>query len=216
MKDLRNLIPVTALIIIVILWFGFKSVRGVVLPLLTVGMSIIWTIGLISLTGHKLTLVSDIIPVILLALGSAYAIHVLNRINETKAENPRKAYHTPGIYTVKLIARSASGCVDSLIKDSAVYVVGDILVRFPNAFTPNGDGQNDYFKPVIKMVQQAELYIFDRYGNIIFHTNHPESEFWDGTINGKPAPQDVYVWKIIGIFINGQRFIKVGDVTLLR
>ncbi len=91
MKDLRNLIPVAALIIIVILWLGFKSVRGVVLPLLTVGISIVWTIGLIALTGHKLTLVSDVIPVILLALGSAYAIHVLNRINETKAENPRKA-----------------------------------------------------------------------------------------------------------------------------
>ncbi len=90
LKDLRNLIPIVALIIIVMLWFGFKSVRGVVLPLLTVAISTIWTVGLIAFTGHKLSLASDIIPVILLSLGSAYAIHVLNRINETKAANLRQ------------------------------------------------------------------------------------------------------------------------------
>ena len=91
LDDLLKLIPITALIIMLILFLGFRSWRGVLLPLITVGIAIVWTLGLITLTGHKLTIISDVIPVVLLALGSAYTIHVLNRINETKAENPRKA-----------------------------------------------------------------------------------------------------------------------------
>ncbi len=82
LRDLARLIPIVTLIIVLILYLGFRSLRGVLLPLLTVGISAVWTIGLISLTGNKLDIISDIIPVILLALGTAYAIHVLNRINE--------------------------------------------------------------------------------------------------------------------------------------
>ena len=82
LNDLKTLLPITAIIIILLLYFGFRSFRGVVLPLVNVLISIIWTIGLMSLAGYKLTVVSDTIPGILLALGSAYTIHVLNRINK--------------------------------------------------------------------------------------------------------------------------------------
>ncbi len=90
-NDLVTLLPITALIIIVILFFGFKSLRGVVMPLLTVLIAIIWTIGLMTMLGYKLTVISDVIPIILLALGSAYTIHVLNRINETEGKDRTKA-----------------------------------------------------------------------------------------------------------------------------
>ncbi len=90
-NDLKYLLPITALIIIIILALGFHSVRGVVLPLLNVGIAIVWTIGLMVLTGHKLTMISDTIPGILLALGSAYTIHVLNRLNEIDLTDRQKA-----------------------------------------------------------------------------------------------------------------------------
>ncbi len=89
-NDLKTLLPVTALIIILLLYFGFRSFRGVVLPLINVLISIIWTLGLMALTGYKLTVVSDTVPVILLALGSAYTIHVLNRINEEEGPDRTK------------------------------------------------------------------------------------------------------------------------------
>jgi hypothetical protein len=79
LNDIVFLAPLTALIIIVVLFLSFRSARGVVLPLLTVGISLAWTIGLMGLLKVPLSIVSDVIPVILLAVGSAYTIHVMNR-----------------------------------------------------------------------------------------------------------------------------------------
>ncbi len=132
-------------------------------------------------------------------------------------ESPRKAYKQAGIYDVKLVATSINGCKDSLIKEDAITIISDMFVQFPTAFTPNGDGINDFFAPKMNYVQEAELYIYDRYGNVVFHTRDPEHVFWDGRLpNGKPLPMDVYVWRIVGTFVNGQQFTKHGEVTLLR
>jgi len=89
--DLRDLIPIAFLIILIILLISFRSARGVILPLLTASISIIWTLGLMQLLGYQLNLVSTNMPVILLAVGSAYTIHVINRINECKEKDRKKA-----------------------------------------------------------------------------------------------------------------------------
>ncbi len=89
--DLRNLIPLTFIVILLILLISFRSARGTILPLTTASISIVWTLGLMQLLGYKLNLVSINMPVILLAVGSAYTIHVLNRINEEKGKNRKKA-----------------------------------------------------------------------------------------------------------------------------
>jgi len=91
MTDLRYLLPITFLIIAFILLISFQSVRGVLLPLLSSGIAIVWVLGLMQLLGYELTLVSDNIPIILLAIGSAYTIHVVNQINECKERDRRKA-----------------------------------------------------------------------------------------------------------------------------
>jgi predicted RND superfamily exporter protein len=89
-SDMLFLAPLTAIVIILLLFISFRNWRGVLLPLLTVVISIIWTIGLMGLLGVKISIISDTIPVILLAVGSAYTIHVINRINETQGENYRE------------------------------------------------------------------------------------------------------------------------------
>ncbi len=81
-NDLIMLTPMVGLIIVVILGIGFRSFRGVAVPVLTAMISTIWTMGLMGLTGVKLAIVSDIIPVILFAVGTAYSIHVMSRFNE--------------------------------------------------------------------------------------------------------------------------------------
>jgi len=63
----------------------------VVLPLLTAVIAIIWTLGIMALTGYKMSMISNNIPIILLAVGSAYAIHVLNRVNQVLEKDTRKA-----------------------------------------------------------------------------------------------------------------------------
>jgi predicted RND superfamily exporter protein len=81
-NDLLLLLPLVAFAIIVVLAISFRSLRGVALPLLAVGISTVWTIGLMCLLGISISIVSDIIPVILFAVGSAYSIHVINRQDE--------------------------------------------------------------------------------------------------------------------------------------
>lgn len=91
MGDLLILAPLTALVIILTLLFFFRNLRGVILPLVTVLVSIIWTVGLMCLLGVSISIISDTIPVILLAVGSAYTIHVVNRVMQTPGKDPRES-----------------------------------------------------------------------------------------------------------------------------
>ena len=76
-SDLCALIPLVIVVVLLSLFFSFKTVDGTLLPLITVVMSAAWTMGLMSLLGITFTLVSSVIPVALIAVGSAYGIHVL-------------------------------------------------------------------------------------------------------------------------------------------
>jgi predicted RND superfamily exporter protein len=89
--DMRNLIPITFIVIMLVLLISFRSARGVILPLLTASISTVWILGFMQLLGYKLNLVSINMPVILLAVGSAYTIHVINRVNECKEKDRKKA-----------------------------------------------------------------------------------------------------------------------------
>jgi uncharacterized protein len=82
--DLARLLPVAFLLIALVLFLGFRSLRGVMLPLLTAIIAIIWVLGIMSLTGSEMSMVSNNIPIVLLAVGTAYAIHVLNRVDQVK------------------------------------------------------------------------------------------------------------------------------------
>lgn len=79
-KDLSRLLPVAFVLIALILFFSFRSWSGVILPLITAVISIIWALGLMVVFGYSMSMISNNIPMILLAVGSAYAIHVINRV----------------------------------------------------------------------------------------------------------------------------------------
>jgi len=88
--DLTLLMPIAILVIALVLLISFKSFRGVVLPLMVCIISIVWVIGIMALFGFEMSMVSNNIPIILLAVGSAYAIHVLNRIDQVKNSDSKK------------------------------------------------------------------------------------------------------------------------------
>ncbi len=90
LNDISLLIPIISLLIALSLFASFHSVRGVVLPLLSVAFSSIWTLGVMSIFNVPLTVISNIIPVILMAVGSAYSIHVINKFNEVVASNAKR------------------------------------------------------------------------------------------------------------------------------
>lgn len=81
-EDLFKLLPIAFLLIAIILFLSFRSASGVILPLLTAVIAIVWSMGIMALLGFNMSMISNNIPIILLAVGSAYTIHVLNRINQ--------------------------------------------------------------------------------------------------------------------------------------
>ncbi len=80
--DLIKLTPMVVILVMLILFCSFKSLRGIFLPLSCVLMSTIWTVGIMSLLKIPLTIASDAVPVLLIAIGSAYGIHMLSKYNE--------------------------------------------------------------------------------------------------------------------------------------
>jgi len=81
-KDLKLLVPLVLLLVFITLFLSFGHLRGAIIPLLSVAISTTWTLGLMSLFGVPLTVISDIIPIILIAVGSASSIHVISKYDE--------------------------------------------------------------------------------------------------------------------------------------
>jgi gliding motility-associated-like protein len=89
-------------------------------------------------------------------------------------------------------------------------------VMLPNAFTPNGDGLNDEFKPLSKTGNQEliEMRIYNRWGELIFRTTEMTAG-WDGTFRGKTQDPAVYTY-VLRYECKGEEFVDKGNVTLIR
>jgi len=88
--DLAVLLPIVLFVIAAVLYASFRSLRGVFIPLAVVALSLVWAFGLISLTGMAVTAISFILPILLLAVGIAYGIHILSHVNERTAAGDEK------------------------------------------------------------------------------------------------------------------------------
>jgi gliding motility-associated-like protein len=125
-------------------------------------------------------------------------------------------YPDTGIYKVVLEVTDINGCIDTISK--IIHVHDSLKIFVPNTFTPNGDGLNDTWKPVILdySTEGYQLSVFDRWGQRIFHTIDTEEE-WNGTINGKlVAPNTVYSYSVIVQDIAGKKHKFTGQVTVVR
>ena len=90
-KDIRNLMPIAFLVVAISLYISFRSLNGVFLPLANVGIAVIWTIGSMSLLNVPLSLPCTAIPVILVSVGTAYAIHIIrDYYDEVKRGLPKE------------------------------------------------------------------------------------------------------------------------------
>ena len=129
---------------------------------------------------------------------------------------PGRICHADGGRIVVTRKGEFNGCSNELLK---IVEIGAKEDAFPNAFTPNGDGANDVFRPIFPCeVVFSNLKVFSRWGELVFETNEPATG-WDGSFNGVEAPSDVYVWRVEYEGIrSGQQlhFVKKGDVSLLR
>lgn len=120
----------------------------------------------------------------------------------------------PGIYTLSVTA-GPIGCTTT----ESIEISKDCYVDIPNAFTPNGDGHNDYFLPRVQLSQSLSRFhmqVFNRWGQVVFETNRINARGWDGRFNDKVQPTGVYLYRIEADFTNGRQEQYEGNVTLLR
>ena len=116
----------------------------------------------------------------------------------------------PGTYSVEVT--DSNNCKG---KDSIRIYPCEKLVA-PNAFTPNGDGVNDVFKPIFYgPVSNYTLTIYNRWGQMIFKSRDP-GKGWDGTASGVPQPGDTYVWNCLYQLPGTKPDDKSGTVVLIR
>lgn len=116
-----------------------------------------------------------------------------------------------GLYQVSLLNECG------LAEDSIwIEIIDDASQAFvPNAFTPNGDGLNDEFLPVV--IDQTSYYIgiYDRWGRLVFESYDPGIG-WDGTFNGKPLPEGVFVYSLRAGNCDQKLNQRSGSITILR
>lgn len=138
-------------------------------------------------------------------------------LNEN-TDSVRHCFSKSGVHSISLTNITSLGCAatKTIIKN---IELGPILTFFvPNAFTPGRSiGLNDNFSGVGTNICKYEMWIFDRWGNLIFHTDDIDKK-WDGRANeGKDiAQKDVYVYKIKITDYRGEEHLYKGEVTLIR
>lgn len=111
---------------------------------------------------------------------------------------------------------------DCAARDSAqVIEYCPSAIFIPNTFTPNGDGTNDIFIPVGKNIATMHLWVFDRWGNLLFESDDPTMG-WDGTFGGSVVKNDIYVWRLAYKFLEdkdgtvGMEHEQMGHIQVLR
>ena len=124
--------------------------------------------------------------------------------------------HIDDDYTAlpQLIAKNNYGCYDTITKP--VKVVYSCFITVPSAFTPNGDGLNDYLYP-LKAYKSTNLTfsIYNRFGQRVFYST-TWLDKWDGTFKGVKQDPGTYVWVLDYINADGKRIFQKGTSILIR
>jgi len=149
--------------------------------------------------------------------------------NSSTVPSPEYRYNFVGNYFVTQFIETTEGCRDTATTQVEIPFFKGIFV--PNAFTPGAGGADvRSFKPVAISLKTYRFSVFDTWGKLLWEStaiiDTKPAEGWDGTHEGKPSQQDVYVWKIEAEFLDGSkwqgqkarngRYYTEGTVTLIR
>lgn len=134
-------------------------------------------------------------------------------------QNPAPHLYPPSndqvVYSVKLIAEYAPGCTDTAT--ASLIKVKSCFITVPSAFTPNGDGLNDFLYPLnAYKATNLEFRVYNRYGQLVFETKDWTHK-WDGSYHGKPQDSGTFVWTLgYTDTETGKRIFQKGTSILIR
>ncbi len=144
--------------------------------------------------------------------GTQYSWSPAAPLNSPIIPNPLATISNDTKFTV--VVRDVAGCYGYDTVFVKVYTGPTYYV--PNAFSPNGDGLNDIFRPIPVGIAKTDYFrVFNRYGELIFETNE-WLKGWDGTYKARKQPIGVYVWIIKGVDRKGTPIEMKGTVTLIQ
>ncbi|MCX7996089.1 MAG: MMPL family transporter, partial [candidate division WOR-3 bacterium] len=195
-RDIKILLPFVALIILIVLYLSFGSIIYVVMPLLSVGLSALWTIGFMALLRVPLTIITNIIPAILMAVGSAYAIHVICKFmeknnvmdNRAKTIDSLSKVITPvflaALTTIIGFISFIFGSYLIMIQQFGIFTSSGIAMAFLLSVTliPALLGSIKNLKPNQRQNLEILNKIMERIGYWVFH--HKDIIWITGTIIG--------------------------------
>lgn len=144
--------------------------------------------------------------------GVSYLWTPSNVLDNPIAQNPKATLTSDTRFTV--LVTDVAGCVGT--DDVLIKVYKGPTYYIPNAFSPNGDGLNDIFRPVpVGIVKTDYFRVFNRYGQLLFETSK-WLDGWNGTYQGKKQTQGTYAWMIRGTDRNGKVVEMKGTVILIQ
>ncbi|HVU57643.1 MAG TPA: gliding motility-associated C-terminal domain-containing protein [Puia sp.] len=126
---------------------------------------------------------------------------------------PRYKVEQSGIYTVV----ATNGCGKDTLQATVNLTACTCQLLLPNAFTPDGDGHNDIFRPLhVCEMSEFQMAIYDRWGELVFRSANPELG-WDGTFGGKKVPPGSFIW-MVRYFntLTKQPVFRKGTVMVIR
>ncbi len=175
------------------------------------------------------TIYVSALPKVNLGIESQLCLHGIPIVLKNLQPPPKEAYYTlwntgdttetlkivsPGIYSLT-VKTEPLGCSAT----ESIMVHKGCRTDIPNAFTPNGDGINDFFFPrrlFSNGVQAFHMQVLNRWGQLLFETRNIDGRGWNGRYNNLEQPAEVYVYTIEIEFENGFKEKYMGNVTLMR
>jgi gliding motility-associated-like protein len=138
-------------------------------------------------------------------------------LNESTEHLPSHTFSDTGTFNVILVASSNHGCADTT--ERLITIFPQILIFAPTAFTPDGNGLNEFFMPSIQglISNKFEMHIFDRWGQEVYICTEI-GKGWDGSVKGSStiAPSAVYTWSAYYTDNLNKKYKIMGNVTLVR
>ncbi len=123
-RDLTLLLPITSLCIAFVLWLSFRSWVGVLLPLLTIGLGLLWIFGIMGFAGARFTILALMLPTLLLAIGCSYLIHVFNQIGLVSSVSP------PDAGPAKIVEEGLTFIVVPVVVSALTIIAGFLSLAF--------------------------------------------------------------------------------------
>jgi len=133
-------------------------------------------------------------------------------LNNAAAQNPVALLYNDTRFSLKVMNLTGCTAYDTVF----IKVLKGPAYYLPSAFSPNGDGRNDIFRPLPAGISVTKNFsIYNRYGHLVFETNQ-WLKGWDGRYKGQMQPAGAYIWFLNGLDKNGKMIQKKGTVILIK